>query len=158
MRKWVNVTLLSVVCVFAAMQLIRPAHTNPPEEPQRTLQAFHQSDPAATQLLNRACNDCHSHRTQWPWYSHVAPVSWLVTSDVNRGRHAMNLSEWAIYTPKQQAEILHDVCEEVSQGEMPQMTYTLMHPAARLSSADRQVLCAWTRAALGNAPSDEKED
>lgn len=143
MRSWMKTTLLSGLVVIAAVQIYRPSRTNPPEEPGRSIHALAPVDPAVAALLNRSCNDCHSNATVWPWYSNVAPVSWLVVSDVNRGRQALNWSDWADYSAGQQAKLLSDVCEETATGEMPQSLYRLIHREARLSADDRQLLCSW---------------
>lgn len=143
MRNWVKTTLMSGVVAAVAIQIIRPARTNPPEEPGRSIHAVAPVDPVVANLLSRSCSDCHSNSTSWPWYSGLAPVSWLVVSDVNRGRRAMNLSDWADYSTSQRSELLHQVCTEAASGEMPQSTYRLIHRSARLSEADRQNLCSW---------------
>lgn len=156
MRNWVKTTLMSGVVAFVAIQIIRPARTNPPEEPGRSIHAVVPVDPAVANVLNRSCSDCHSNSTSWPWYSRVAPVSWLIVSDVNRGRHAMNLSDWADYSTSQQSELLHEVCMEAAAGEMPQSTYRLIHRDARLSEGDRQNLCSWAYS-TGAAPTQAGE-
>lgn len=135
---------LVFLVLAAAIQLIRPARTNPPVDPQREIHASLPLDSAASGLLSRACNDCHSNRTVWPWYSHVAPSSWLVVSDVNRGRKALNFSEWSAYSTEDQQKHLAEVCKEVTEGEMPGFPYMVMHPNAQLSESDRAALCRWT--------------
>lgn len=87
--------------------------------------------------------DCHSNETRWPWYSRVAPVSWLVASDVERGRAAMNFSEWSA-RPEVGASLLYAACEAARSARMPPAPYLILHPEARLSHADVQVLCSWT--------------
>jgi hypothetical protein len=108
-------------------------------------------DSTTNRLLQNSCGDCHSSSTVWPWYSRVAPVSWLVVSDVNRGRHAMSLSEWSAYSPQHQHELLGQICEEVAAGEMAPIAYRLVHARARLSQSDRQVLCTWSKRAAGSS-------
>jgi mono/diheme cytochrome c family protein len=89
------------------------------------------------QLFARACGDCHSDRTRWPWYSNVAPMSWLVQHDVEDGRQILNLSEWDRPQPG-----LDEVTGVIGEGEMPPWQYTLIHGDAKLSSADRRDLAA----------------
>src|SRR6266513_2741101 len=89
--------LLALLVLLGAIQLIRPAKTNPSVEPASTINAKLAVDPAVSAILERSCKDCHSNRTVWPWYSSVAPASWIVTHDVNEGRGKMNLSEWSKY-------------------------------------------------------------
>lgn len=102
--------------------------------------------PEAGLLLKRACMDCHSNHTVWPWYSYVAPISWLVERDVSKGREHLNFSEWDQYTFKQRQELLAHIATAVKNREMPLPQYTLMHHDARLSSTDTDVLYGWARA------------
>jgi len=111
--------MLAALVVLAVSQVFRPARTNPPTDPVREIHANETIDPRVAAVLTRSCNDYHSNRTVWPWYSHVAPASWLVVSDVNRGRNALNFSEWSTYGAKQQQEHLGEICKEVAEGEMP---------------------------------------
>lgn len=104
------------------------AHTNPPV----------QTEPAwpsaqVRQLAVRACFDCHSNQTTWPWYSNVAPISWLIQRDVDAGRARLNFSQW---------NLPHEggVAEPVQEGSMPPWYYTLIHPSAKLSTAETQAL------------------
>ena len=90
--------------------------------------------------------DCHSNQTVWPWYSYVAPVSWLIERDVRRGRDHLNLSEWQQYTFQQKEKLLADIATVVKNGEMPLRQYTLVHRQARLSNADADMLYNWARA------------
>jgi hypothetical protein len=131
--------------VLAVAQIFRPARTNPPVDAKREIHANLPVDAYVATTLERACKDCHSHRTVWPWYSHVAPASWLVVSDVNRGRKALNFSEWSVYGPEEQRDHLAEMCKEVTEGEMPGFPYTLMHRDARLSKADIAAVCSWAQ-------------
>jgi hypothetical protein len=139
--------VLAWLGLLLAIQMIRPARTNPPTEPSGTLAAS-MAVPAATMaVLERSCRDCHSNDTRWPWYSNVAPLSWMLIDHVNSGRRHFNYSEWGRYTPDKSRKLLHDICEETRKGSMPVGSYTLLHHDARLSAADVQTLCTWTAAA-----------
>src|SRR5690349_12123463 len=105
--------LLIVLVVFIAIQLYRPATTNPPEDPSHNLRAVAQLPPEIDHMLTQSCNDCHSNRTVWPWYTQIAPSRWLVVSDVNDGRRHLNFSEWTTLTPERQQRRLSDMCEQV---------------------------------------------
>ena len=94
-------------------------------------------------ILKRACYDCHTHQTRWPWYSHVAPVSWFVIDHVNDGRRHLNFSIWAQYDAKKAAHKLEEICSEVEAGNMPLASYLPMHPSARLSPEEARALCDW---------------
>jgi hypothetical protein len=104
-------------------------------------------------ILKRACYDCHSHETVWPWYSRIAPLSWLLARDVHEGRAALNYSMWNRYSTTEQVKKMKESWEEVQEGEMPPWYYLPVHRDASLSEADRQVLQAWALSA-GNTQHD----
>ena len=91
-------------------------------------------------VLDRACSDCHSNATVWPWYTQIAPVSWLMAQAVTEGRKAVNFSEWAAYSPEQQRMLLAVSCDDATSGKMPG-PYTLLHPETRLSAQDVDTIC-----------------
>lgn len=123
---------LALVALLLLIQLIPygRGHSNPP-----VTQAARWTDPQAEQLATQSCYDCHSNLTKWSWYSNIAPVSWLVQSDVDEGRDVFNFSEWDKGAPD-----LGEMVEQVSDGSMPPRKYTLPHPSASLSSSDKQIL------------------
>lgn len=134
---------------LAAAQLVRPPRDNPPV----TGDLAAPSDVQA--LLRRACYDCHSHETVWPWYAGVAPVSWLVAHDVDEGRRKLDFSTWTAYGPGKRAKKLRASAKELAEGEMPPWQYRLVHPEARLADAERAQLLAWIArevAAPGGGP------
>jgi hypothetical protein len=136
--KWIFGAL---VVTFVLLQLTNPARTNPPVVGD--LMATNSPPPEIGALLHAACYDCHSYETKWPWYSHVAPASWLIASDVNNGRHNMNFSDWPNNDPMRAAKRLEDMSEEIGYGEMPPKKYTLIHADARLTAAQRKELTDW---------------
>lgn len=141
--KWVAIVL---VLGFVGIQFVRPARTNPVIDQSQTLEAHTRMTPEVGTIFERACNDCHSSRTTWPWYTNVAPVSWWVIDHVNHGREHLNYSEWGKMKPADQNKSLQEICEEVEDGNMPLPSYLPMHPNARLSEQDKRVLCDWTEA------------
>jgi hypothetical protein len=138
--KWIFAAL---VVVFALLQLKNPPRTNPPVEPGHDLMATNPPAPEIAALLHNACYDCHSYETRWPWYSHIAPVSWLVADDVKDGRERLNFSDWPRPLPERAAKRLERISEEVDYKEMPPAKYTLLHPEARLTDAQREQLMHW---------------
>lgn len=115
------------------------AHSNPPVVAEPSW-----DNPQTRELFMRACADCHSHQTVWPWYSHVAPVSWLVQRDVDEGRSKLNLSLWG------QAEQEADHIQEVIQnGSMPPRIYLPTHPEARLAPSEKDALVLGLTRSLG---------
>lgn len=121
------------VVLFLLIQLIPYGrnHTNPAVIAEPAWDS-----PATRELAKRACFDCHSNETVWPWYSNIAPVSWLVLHDVEEGRSRMNFSEWnSNFHPN-----VNELIGIIQEGEMPPAQYLLMHPDAKLSAADQQAL------------------
>jgi len=139
-----------VFVVFAAAQLVRPERANPATDGSRTIQAHSETANGLVAVLDRACSDCHSNRTVWPWYTQIAPVSWLMAYGVTAGRKAINFSEWAGYPPEQQRKLLVESYQDASEGKMPG-PYTLLHPEARLSAQDVETICAAARQAEADA-------
>ncbi len=137
---------LYLVIAAVAIQLYRPAKTNPPEVPEKAFKAAVQMTPEVDAIFSRSCSDCHSYKTVWPWYSNVAPVSWFVISDVNDGRRHINFSEWAQYTTERQQRKLGQICDEVEDGGMPLKQYTWIHTGTALNEAQRKMVCDWTKA------------
>ncbi len=137
---FVRRVLLGAVLVLAAIQFVPVNRSNPPVETEIPAPA----DVRA--VLRRACYDCHSNETFWPWYSRVAPVSWLVARDVREGRKELNFSTWNRYETKRQSKKLKETREEVAEGEMPPWFYVINHRDAVLSAGDVALLNAWALA------------
>ncbi len=144
MRKW-KVAALVLVIAAAAIQLYRPARTNPPADPNASFEAVVKPPPGAAAVLERSCRDCHSYRTAWPWYSGVAPASWMVARDVTEGRARLNLSKWDIYGPEMSGLRVGQMCRAMANGEMPPKYYTPLHPQARPGEAGVAAVCGIPR-------------
>jgi cytochrome c551/c552 len=134
----------ALLLALVAAQAIRVDRTNPPVE--RDLGA----PPEVQAVLRRACYDCHSNETVWPWYSGVAPISWLIGRDVHEGRAELNFSTWDAYAAKPRRTKLRETAEEVAEGEMPPWYYVLMHPEARLDGEARERIRAWVAHGLAD--------
>ncbi|GGL16130.1 heme-binding domain-containing protein [Deinococcus radiotolerans] len=141
--------LLGLVALFVLIQLVPygRAHANP------TVQAQPKWDSPQTEaLFTRACADCHSHATVWPWYSNVAPVSWLVQRHVDEGRSKFNVN-----VPGYGREA-DEAAKTVRNGSMPEPTYLPMHPAARLTVQEKQQLAGGLAATFGREGADAGGD
>jgi hypothetical protein len=141
--KWLKRLVIALAILFIAAQFVRPSMTNPAVDESLTLRARAQIQPEVYAVMERSCNDCHSNKTSWPWYSQMAPVSWYLSRHVNQGRRELNISDWARYDNNRAMRKLDAICEEVQAGEMPIKSYLLLHPSASLSEADKQALCNW---------------
>jgi len=146
LRKLLKWTAIVLVVLFVGIQLKRPARTNPPVDQSQTIEAHTQMTPEAKAIFDRSCIDCHSNKTEWPWYTNVAPLSWWIADHVAEGRQNLNLSEWAKLDRDRQDKKLRQICDEVTDGGMPLPSYLPMHAKARLSEQDKKTLCDWTAA------------
>jgi hypothetical protein len=139
MKKWLVRIGIVLIVVLIAIQFVPIERINPPVE----------SDvPAPAELktvLRRSCYDCHSNETRWPWYARVAPVSFLLASDVKEGRREVNFSVWGQYTVSRRARKLKEIREQVEGNKMPQWYYVLLHPEAKLSAGDKEMIINWAQ-------------
>ncbi len=135
---------LATVVVVVVIQFAPVERTNPPVE------ADFDGPVEVAAVLRTSCYDCHSNETRWPWYSRVAPMSWLVAHDVEEARDHMNFSLWGTYDPRRQEKLAEDIWEEVEEGEMPLRKYLLAHPDARLSESAKQTLREWSLEVAGH--------
>jgi hypothetical protein len=138
--KWVAIIL---VAGFALLQFTNPPRTNPPVV--RDLAATNPPPAEITALLHAACYDCHSYETKWPLYSRIAPASWLVVGDVNEGRENFNFSDWP-QDPSWIAKRLQHIHNIIDSRDMPPPKYTMLHPEARFTEAQRKAILDWTDA------------
>jgi hypothetical protein len=138
--RWI---VLGLVVFFALASLLsRPARPDQAAPP--VLQGA-QIDPQTLSILERSCIDCHSERTHYPWYSYVAPVAWLIASDVSGGRGHMNLSQWQNYPLQRRERLLSEIANQVKDRDMPLWQYLIIHRNAKLSDADIATVFQWTQ-------------
>jgi hypothetical protein len=141
--KW---SVRAALVAFLLLQFFRPARTNPPVEQGSDLFDANPPPPPVAALLRGACYDCHSHETQWPWYSNIAPVSFWLVDHVNEGRERMDFSEWPHDRAKRVRKNWENIADEIRSGRMPMTSYKIMHSAGRLSAAQRETLAGWAEA------------
>lgn len=135
MKKIFKVTLLILGAFFVGIQLIPVDRRNPP------VLVDLEAPVEVKSILKRSCYDCHSNEVNWPWYSYVAPVSWLVAYDVKEGREELNFSEWNKYLGA--PEMKEEIVEEVAEGEMPLPIYLAIHRGAAVSESELDRLKQW---------------
>ena len=142
--------VLILLLLGVGIQFIPVDRSNPPVEEDIS------TPPQIKALLKRACYDCHSNETNWPWYSQVAPVSWLLAWDVYEGREELNFSTWNRYSPKKRNKYIKESWEEIDEGEMPPWFYLPLHPEASLSDQDRTVLREWAKSVF--TPNENEDE
>jgi hypothetical protein len=151
MKKILRLSVGVLVVAFAVIQFVPVARSNPPVESDIP------TSPEVKIVLRRACYDCHSNETVWPWYSQLAPISWIVGKDVRAGRKKLNFSTWNRYSTKQQVKKLQESWKEITKEQMPPWLYMAPHPQARLSDDDRRLLHTWALGPVGSNM-DEQPD
>jgi hypothetical protein len=127
----------TIIVVFLLLQLVPVEHSNPP------VAAEVSAPEPVMEVLRTSCYDCHSNETVWPWYSRVAPVSWLISKHVEIGRDHVNFSEWGALPLEDRIDAREEIWEEVESGVMPHRGYLRWNPEARLSEAKRGILEEW---------------
>ncbi len=143
MKKAAKITLLVLVILLVIIQFY------PSELPVREFDNISdlivsENVPYETAgLLRNSCYDCHSNETNYPWYSYIAPVKWIIGRDVRKGREEMNFSEWATLETREKIKLLEEITDEVEKNEMPLPIYTVMHGDAELSDSEKEMLFNW---------------
>lgn len=134
MKRWFLRLVVAGAVIFAVIQFVPVARTNPPAG-----KPVDWDSPRTRELFFRACADCHSHETRWPWYSRIAPVSWAVVKHVRDGRHEMNIAE------PEEIDV-SDAVDAIRDGSMPPGYYILTHPEARLTEEEKSELISGLKA------------
>ena len=147
LKRLIGLGFVGGIVGFLLLQLVPYGrnHTTPPVVAEPNWDS-----PETRALAERACFDCHSNETVWPWYSHVAPVSWLVQRDTMEGREHLNFSTWG----RGGEEDGEEMAEVIAEGEMPPAIYLVTHPEARLTAAEKQALMQGLQATAGNGRGD----
>ena len=144
MKRFLKIALITIAVIFLGIQFVRIDRTNSSVVPGQSIESFVSVPGDVREILGRSCNDCHSYRTIYPWYSHVAPVSWFLRDHINHGREHLNMSEFGTLSPEKQVRKLEEICDEVRGGQMPLPSYLWIHHDALLSETDKDALCSWT--------------
>lgn len=145
MKRIALIVLGVLVGGFLLIQLVPYGrnHDNPP-----VIQEPNWDSPETRALAERACFDCHSNETVWPWYSNIAPVSWLTQHDTEEGRQILNFSEWGVNGRRQETD---EIGEAIQEGSMPMPMFLITHPEARLTDAEKQALIRGLAATTGSS-------
>lgn len=141
-KKIIKYSVIGLVIIFVLIQLIPVDRNNPPITGEINVPL------EVKNILQRSCYDCHSNQTDWPFYSYVAPVSWLVARDVREGRKELNFSEWNKYDAKKRNKKYKETYKEIKDGEMPMKIYLITHPSADLNENEKQIIKNWTDSLL----------
>ena len=132
------------VLAFAGAQFLQPIPVN--QTHAGPILTGAQAPGHVLRIIERSCGDCHSSNTEWPWYSRIAPLSWVIAHDVERGRGFLNFSQWPNYSRAQKLAFTAAIASATNRDRMPPASYVIMHPEARLSDRDREIVQSWSRA------------
>lgn len=144
MKKILKISAITIFIGFIVIQFIPNELPKNTDDLSKDLIQTERPPDKVELVLRKACYDCHSNQSVFPWYSYVAPVSWLVAKDVRIGREELNFSDWADQNKRRRIKIMNEVAEEIEKRKMPLKVYTITHRDAILSDEEIQALTAWT--------------
>ncbi|MEQ8925863.1 MAG: heme-binding domain-containing protein [Fulvivirga sp.] len=117
-------------------------------DPQMDILVYENAPTEVKDIMQRACYDCHSYKTKYPWYTNVAPVSWWIAHHIEEGREHMNFAKWGEYTAEKKEHKMDEFIEEVEEGEMPLTSYTITHSEAQLTDMEKAVIMEWAKTVM----------
>jgi hypothetical protein len=135
---WLTISILSVLIII--FQFIPVRKLKSELYPASDFFAINTTTSEVKNLIRNACYDCHSNETVLPWYSKIAPVSWILNDHIIESRDNLNFSNWGLYSSNDIKDILKSCIEELNKGDMPLLSYKLMHPDSRLSDKDKALI------------------
>jgi hypothetical protein len=148
MKKLFKIAFVVLILAFVVIQFFRPERTTTEVYGENHIIKIMNVPDNVHRILKRSCFDCHSNHTIWPWYSNIAPVSWLVAQDVNNGRKKMNFSEWGKIPESKREARLQAICDQIKDDNMPLPKYLIIHRDAKLTPPDKDILCMWVESEL----------
>lgn len=143
-------TIIIIAVVIVLIQLIPVDRDNPATKTTDEIVVTGE----VKNIIQQACYNCHSNQTSWPWYSYVAPVSWLIVHDVHEGRGELNFSKWNLYSKKRLKRKINEIADQVEEADMPLPMYTIMHQEADLSENQRKTLINWANSYFDDMKQD----
>lgn len=138
--------LVFLVAVFIAIQFFRPRPNISSQTSPKDIIKLSNASPEVSSILHKACYDCHSNNTRYPWYSKIQPVAWWLNNHIQEGKRHLNYSEFGSFPLRRQYKKLEETAEMVDEGDMPLSSYTLIHTDAKLTNTEKQTLINWANA------------
>lgn len=135
--------IILIVLALIGIQFITIDKTNPPINSNKDFITLTDPPKDMETIIQAACYDCHSHKTEYPWYSDVAPFSWIIKEHVNNGRNHLNFSVWSDYKEKKKDHKLEECIDMIKSGEMPMKGYVFFHDEAEISQDQKMALLNW---------------
>lgn len=144
MRKPYRFVGIVLVGSFLLFQFFQPERNKGTIDPEIDLLMYSTIPDSLASILMNSCYDCHSNRTNYPWYSYIAPVSWVLQRHIDRGKEELNLSNFGDLEKSQKIGTLADLCDVIESGSMPLKSYLIIHRNARIINSKAEELCTWT--------------
>ncbi|TCJ14274.1 cytochrome C [Flaviaesturariibacter flavus] len=154
MRKRILLILLAILVI---LQFIRPERNESTAQQPGSILNGYPASPQVTGILKKACFDCHSNNTHYPWYTNIQPVGWWMQHHVDEGKRKLNFDEFRTYNTRKQVKKMEETVELVKKGEMPLDSYTWIHKDAKLDAGERQALTAWADS-VGKAVASQRPE
>ena len=146
----VNKILLAILIVLIVIQFIQPARNKSGQVLATDMAAMYKMPDTVQAILKTACYDCHSNNTNYPWYTYVQPVGWMLANHIRNGKEELNFSEFGSYTARRQRSKLKAIANQVKDGDMQLYSYTIMHKSARLTEEQKQLIIEWAQKTKDN--------
>ncbi|PSL45718.1 heme-binding protein [Chitinophaga niastensis] len=143
-----SIVLLSLLVILVLAQFLRPARNKSSHDSPNDIARLHPMPEDVQTMLKTACYDCHSNNTRYPWYVNIQPVGWFMASHINNGKEELNFNEYGTYSPKRQRNKLKRMKEEITKGDMPLTSYTLIHTDAKLTTTQQETITNWIDSTL----------
>jgi hypothetical protein len=147
MKKIIKRILLILLVALIAIQFVRPAK-NVSTDQSRNIKTLYAVPENVHTILTKACNDCHTNNTIYPWYAAVQPVLWWLDDHVKEGKSHLNFDEYTTYNLRRQYHKMEEVIEMVKEKEMPLDSYTWVHRDAKLTDEERVILSSWAQSVM----------
>lgn len=143
---WKKILFRTLLIVFVTIQFFRPKENKSDAVQTNDLSTLYPIPENVNQIFKKACNDCHTNNTVYPWYSKVQPIAWWLAEHVNEGKAEFNMNEFATFNLRKQYRRISQVADLVKKGEMPLKSYTIVHRDAILTDEEKQALYDWSQA------------
>ncbi len=137
--------LLVILIVLIGIQFIQPARNKSGQVLSTDMVTLYKMPDDVHAVLKVACYDCHSNNTNYPWYTYVQPVGWILANHIHNGKKELNFSAFGSYTLRRQRSKLKSIADQVKDGDMPLYSYTIMHKNTRLTEAQKRLIIDWAQ-------------
>lgn len=137
--------LIVLAILFVLIQFFRPVRNNSKTNGEKTLNHLFYVPKDVSLILSKACYDCHSNKTYYPWYANFQPVGWYLDQHISEGKKELNFDEFGYYSIKRQRNKLKAIASQIEENDMPLASYSLIHPEANLTEVEKELIIKWAK-------------